>query len=164
MKAEPEFDLRRFVKDLQSRGMPYLLIGRWAVILHGAPLMTADYDFWISPGHRERLLALLERQGFEVPARSRWNRPLLTVYRGADKIDLQSHSAVTNEEGRRVEFKDCLARAETRFDASGAFSIRVPCIGDLIALKKVRRSNPQDALKDSTDVRFLEAIRRKREQ
>ncbi|MEW6368839.1 MAG: hypothetical protein AB1714_29775 [Acidobacteriota bacterium] len=161
MEAESEFDLGIFLKWMESGGIPCLLIGRWAVIIHGAPLMTADYDFWISPAHRKRVLALLERRGFEVPDRSKWNKPLVTVYCGTEKIDLHSQGAVTNAVGRRLEFKDCLARAETRSDPSGAFKVRIPCIDDLMALKKVQRTNPQDAVKDGADIRFLEAIRRK---
>jgi hypothetical protein len=60
MKNGKEFDLLRFVRTLNRKEIPYLLIGRWAVILHGAPLMTVDYDFWIPGDFRKQVLMYLE--------------------------------------------------------------------------------------------------------
>jgi hypothetical protein len=164
MKGNEEFDFVEFVRSLDEMTISYLLIGRWAVILYGAPLMTADYDFWISPDDRMKLLKFLEGEGFEVPDRSEWDKPLITVYRGADKIDLMFYRQITNRELQRIRFDDCMKRAVTHEDPKSNFRVRVPSIDDLIALKKIERKSELETLKDRADIRILEALRsRKRD-
>ncbi len=50
---EPELELGFFdiIKDFNRLGIKYLIIGRRAVVLYGAPVLTADYDFWINAAH-----------------------------------------------------------------------------------------------------------------
>ena len=160
MKAGKEFDLIEFIQALEKEKIPYLLIGRWAVILHGAPLMTADYDFWISPSDRRRILHLLERMRYDLPPATAWKQPLLTVYCASEKIDLLFFKQITNREGQRLSFEQCSKRSDVKEDRRRRISVRIPSIDDLIALKKSTRSTPEDELKDATDIRFLEAIKR----
>ena len=114
MKREREFDLLRFVGILEREEIQYLLIGRWAVILHGAPLMTADYDFWIPGKFREKVLKHLDKSGYEVPPKSEWKKPILAVFSGPDKIDFLFFKKITNREGQVLDFQDCYKRADLK--------------------------------------------------
>ncbi len=40
-------DFREFVELLNEKGAKYLVIGGYAVALHGYPRYTKDVDFWI---------------------------------------------------------------------------------------------------------------------
>jgi hypothetical protein len=160
VKGEKEFDLVEFVRFLDRKKILYLLIGRWAVILHGAPLMTADYDFWIDSAGKETLLRLLEKEDYEVPPESQWKQPILTVYAGPEKIDFFFARKVTNREGERLEFSECWKRSDVKEDPRRSISLRVPSIDDLITLKKMPRKSREEEQKDATDVRFLKAIKR----
>jgi hypothetical protein len=162
MRKETEFDFFRFVRMLSQMDIPYLVIGRWAVILHGAPLLTADYDFWIEPASKEKLLRALEPRGYELPDRSRWKRPILAVFAGAEKIDLFFFRRITNSEGQTLTFDDCRGRADIKYDFERHISIPVPAIDDLILLKKIPRSSPEEENKDRADIRFLEKLKKKK--
>jgi hypothetical protein len=126
--------------------------------------MTADYDFWISPEDRMKLLKFLEGEDFEVPDTSEWEKSLITVYKGADKIDLMFYRQITNRELQRIRFDDCMRRAVIHEDQKSNFRVRVASIDDLIALKKIERRSELENLKDRADIRILEALRsRKRD-
>lgn len=162
MKAEREFDLIHFISFLEKKKIPYLLIGRWAVILHGAPLMTADYDFWVSPKSKKKLLELLvEAQNFEVPSRSEWDRPILSVYVGPEKIDFFFIGKLVNREGKSLIFKECWKRSVVKQDSGTGFKVRIPSVDDLINLKKIDRKNKQAAIKDSADIAFLLQVKKR---
>jgi hypothetical protein len=161
MKADKDFDFLEFVRRLERDKTSYMLIGRWAVILYGAPLMTADYDFWISSHDRAKVLDYLESEGYELPPKEEWEKPLITAYRGPDKIDLMFLKQITNRELQRIRFDDCLARSVLHEDKKSNFKIRVPSIDDLIALKKIERKSEQEKFKDQTDIRILQALKSK---
>lgn len=162
MRREKEFDLVDFVRLLEAKDISYLLIGRWAVILHGAPLMTADYDFWISPDMKMDFLEFLEEEDYELPPRSRWRKPIVNVYCGVEKIDLFFFRQIVNRENQRLTFLDCRKRSEVKKDPKTGFSVRLPSLEDLIVLKKIPRKRQEDILKDATDIRFLEACKKQR--
>lgn len=121
--------------------------------------MTADYDFWIDPAKKLDLLRMLERQKLEVPPEDQWNRPIASVYSGPDKIDLFFFKQVTNRDGQKLRFADCVKRSEAKKDEMSGFSIRIPAIDDLIALKRMPRDSVEEELKDATDIRFLKALK-----
>lgn len=162
MKADKDFDLLEFVRRLEKDKISYMLIGRWAVILYGAPLMTADFDFWISPDNKMQVLQYLESEGYEVPPKEEWDKPLTTVYSGADKIDLMFFRQITNRELQRIRFDDCLARSVLHEDKKSNFKVRVPSIDDLISLKKIERKSEQERIKDQADIRILQALKQKK--
>jgi len=59
-------DLREFLRSLGRHEVEYLLVGGYAVTLHGFPRNTADLDIWIrpTPGNADRVIAALEAFGF----------------------------------------------------------------------------------------------------
>jgi hypothetical protein len=42
-------DFKEFIKLLNEKKVEYLLVGGYAVVLHGYPRYTGDIDFWINP-------------------------------------------------------------------------------------------------------------------
>jgi len=158
MDAAEGFDLIQFIKVLEERSIRYLLIGRWAIILHGAPLMTADYDFWIDPASKAKLLRILDRMRFEVPAETDRKSPIISVYRSSEKIDLFFMRRVSNRENIILSFDECWRRADVKIDPQHHFSIRVPSLKDLIELKKIPRVSATNDAKDLKDLQFLQAL------
>ena len=59
-------DFREFIGLLNEKKVEYLLVGGYAVILHGYPRYTGDIDFWINPTHEngEKVLSVLDAFGF----------------------------------------------------------------------------------------------------
>jgi len=62
-------DFADFLKLLSSHGVEFLLIGGYAVGLHGYPRGTADLDVWVSmtPTNAQRIVDALREFGFNTP-------------------------------------------------------------------------------------------------
>jgi len=156
VKPSPDFDLIRFLKAAAARRTRFLLIGRWAVAQHGAPVVTADYDFWVDPGHRQRFLELLaDTFDAELPPREQWQQPLISAYVGPDKVDYFSPRRLINEEGEELVFKEVYARSRRKHDAAAGLTFRIPSIDDLIALKKFTPGDPLKRARNLEDIRYL---------
>jgi hypothetical protein len=80
-------DFTEFLKSLSSHGVEYLLIGGYAVGLHGFPRATADLAVWvsISPGNAARIVEALKAFGFRTPNLEPWLAGQLP-HRGAARI------------------------------------------------------------------------------
>jgi hypothetical protein len=160
MKGGQPFDFIRLLKLLEQQRIRYLLIGRWAVAQHGAPVVTADYDLWVHPNDRRNFLRLLETAfEAELPDPARWNRPLVTAYVGPDKIDCFSPKKIVNDEGEELLFDRVYARAEVKKNAAEGLVIRVPHIDDLIALKKFSQKDPLKQARTLEDIRYLQMLK-----
>jgi predicted nucleotidyltransferase len=59
-------DFREFVQSLNDNQVRYLVIGGYAVALHGYPRYTKDIDIWIepTPANLEKVLNALVQFGF----------------------------------------------------------------------------------------------------
>lgn len=64
MILSPEF--RKFVQSLNANGVRYLVVGGYAVALHGHPRYTKDLDIWVWMDRRNALqvVAALDQFGF----------------------------------------------------------------------------------------------------
>jgi hypothetical protein len=163
MKGAEPFHLARLLTLLAERQIRYLLIGRWAVAQHGAPVVTADYDLWLHPNDRRKFLKLLEAEfDAALPDPAQWNRPLVTAYVGPDKIDCFSPKKIVNDEGEELVFDRIYARAEIKKNPTEKLSVRVPAIDDLIALKKFTQNDPLKQARNLEDIRYLETIKHTR--
>ena len=62
-------DFREFLRLLNANRVEYLLVGGYAVGLHGYPRATVDLDIWIraAPGNAERVLLAVRDFGFDLP-------------------------------------------------------------------------------------------------
>jgi hypothetical protein len=59
-------DFREFIQSLNANRVRFLIVGGYAVALHGHPRYTKDLDIWIerSPENAERLVEALRQFGF----------------------------------------------------------------------------------------------------
>lgn len=59
-------DFREFVGSLNASGVRYLVVGGYAVALHGHPRYTKDIDVWLeaTPDNAARVIDALEAFGF----------------------------------------------------------------------------------------------------
>lgn len=101
-------DFREFVQSLNDSGALFLVVGGYAVALHGVPRYTKDLDLWIdnTPENAARVLDALDRFGFgELDiSEDDLTRPDRVIQLGYPpvRIDL-----ITSLEG--VEFDECHA-------------------------------------------------------
>jgi hypothetical protein len=113
-------DFKEFIRFINSAKVEYLLVGGYAVSLHGAPRFTADMDIWVNrdPDNAVRLGSALQQFGFTTPevvsgqflkAESvfRIGRPplqidLLTDVSGRDFSDCYSRREVINRDGIEI--------------------------------------------------------------
>ena len=59
-------DFREFIQSLNDNGVRYLVIGGYAVALHGYPRYTKDMDVWVemTPENAKKLIKALDQFGF----------------------------------------------------------------------------------------------------
>ena len=64
----------------------YLIIGRRAVVLYGAPVLTADYDFWIDSNDKTKVLSYFVNNGCSLSDSENSTKPIIQAYAGLKKI------------------------------------------------------------------------------
>ena len=59
-------DFKEFIELLNSHGVEYLLVGGYALAIHGHPRYTGDMDIWVKPdrANATKVMAVLEDFGF----------------------------------------------------------------------------------------------------
>lgn len=59
-------DFKEFAELLNANGVEYLIVGGYALMVHGYPRYTGDIDFWVNPSRDNihALLKSLEQFGF----------------------------------------------------------------------------------------------------
>jgi hypothetical protein len=59
-------DFKEFVQSLNANDVRYLVVGGYAVAVHGYPRYTKDLDVWIdsTPDNAERIVQALDEFGF----------------------------------------------------------------------------------------------------
>lgn len=128
-------DFLEFLRLFDANGVEYLLVGGFAVAIHGYPRATADMDVWVrrSRENAERIVRALRAFGFDVPElnESLFLEPDRIVRMGVAPLRIQ---VLTSIDG--VEFEACAARAE-EVDVEG---LRVRLIG-LDDLKTNKRAS-----------------------
>ncbi len=151
------FDEVEFFTTIARSGARVLLIGRRALIAHGLPVLTADYDLWVHIDDIQRLnrsLASLELDPSHSPDEARKRgRYVLENDEHVDVLVARSKSTV---DGVRLSFDDAWKRRE-EMDYEGTVSIAVPTVDDLIVTKRWAMRD-----KDVVDIRMLESLKRGR--
>lgn len=141
-------DFKEFVVSLNDNQVRYLVIGGYAVSLHGYPRYTKDIDIWIemSPENAKRMVKALEQFGFgslDLQADD-FQAPDQIIQLGypPNRIDL-----ITTPPG--VEFEPCyVSRVEVEID-----DVKVNFI-DLEHLKQNKRASGR--LQDLADLENLQ--------
>ena len=156
MQREPRIDLVRLFEWLHARGVRYVLIGGQAVRVYGSRRVTQDIDLWVHPAARRSLLQYLEAT-FDADLSADPDgppRPLVQATAGLDCLDLLFARSVHVPGGPDLDLDEVVRRGVVRSSPQGA-RVRVPCIQDLILLKRLR-TPPTET--DALDIRFLEAV------
>ena len=140
-------DFKEFLLLLNEHEVEYLLVGGYAVALHGYPRYTGDIDFWvnISEVNAKKLVAVIKEFGFNLPELSTdmFLDPIRMTRMGREPVKIEilnSISGLSYDEGK-----------------SGALTIeidgvKVPVIG-LKELRKNKRASGR--AKDLADLENL---------
>jgi hypothetical protein len=103
-------DFKEFLSVLNAHRVDYLLVGGYAVGLHGYPRATVDLDVWVraTPDNARRVLAAVQAFGFDTPALhpGLFTDPQSIVRFGVPPFRIE---VMTTIDG--VEFEPCRARA-----------------------------------------------------
>ncbi len=147
-----DFDDEAFFATLDREGLRVLVIGRFAMVALGAPLLTADSELWCDPDAIEslnRVGADFELYPTATPddARSRGRY----VLEGDEHVDVMVARSKTTIEGTAVRFDDLWTHHEAVVFRSTR--IHVPSLEGLLATKKFA-----DRPKDREDRLWLEAL------
>ena len=116
MDLELPNDFKEFLKLLRAHDVKYLLIGGYAVALHGYVRSTNDIDFWVAmtQDNAERVVKLLKEFGFDVPELSKdlFLKRDQIVRMGVEPVRIEVTTTISG-----VEFDDCYPeRVETMLD------------------------------------------------
>ena len=140
-------DFKEFLRLLNAGGVEYLLVGGYAVGLHGYPRATVDLDVWVraTAANAERVLAVVKGFGFESPALHPhlFVKPDSIVRFGIPPFRIEIMTSIDG-----VEFDACRNRAVS-FDLDG-LQVPVISLSDLKANKKAAGRH-----KDLADVENL---------
>ena len=140
-------DFSEFLRLLNAHGVEYLLVGGYAVAIHGYPRATVDMDLWVARTRRnaEHLVSALREFGFDMPQVTvdLFLQPDRVVRMGVAPLRIE---LLTSIDG--VEFDECSARhVAVQLDA-----IEVP----VISLSDLRRNKTAAGrTKDQLDLENL---------
>ena len=105
-------DFNEFIQFINSERVEYLLVGGYAVGLHGAPRFTADMDIWVgtTPENALRLGRALQRFGFQSDdiTSGQFLKPDSVFRIGHPPLQIDLLAEIS---GR--DFADCYSRRET---------------------------------------------------
>ncbi len=143
-------DFREFIELLNSHSIKYLVVGGYAVTIHGYPRYTNDIDiwFWIDKSNAEKLIDTLKDFGFgsldiKIDDFLQPNKVIQLGY-PPNRIDL-----LTSVSG--LEFDECYPK-KVSVDIAG---IKIDFI-DLENLKKNKKASGRH--KDLNDLENLENL------
>lgn len=110
MNLNPDF--KEFIASLNESEVQYLVVGGYALALHGHPRYTKDLDIWVwtDPSNTQRLIEALARFGFDSLGltASDFEEPEQVIQLGypPNRIDL-----LTTIDG--VAFEECFSNRMT---------------------------------------------------
>ena len=104
-------DFVEFLKLLNAHNVEYLLVGGFAVAIHGYPRATADMDVWVArnQANAERIVLCLREFGFDTPDVTP------ELFEDPDRIVRMGEAPLRIEilmEIDGVNFDDCYSRAD----------------------------------------------------
>lgn len=128
-------DFREFLAALNNNNVEYLLVGGYAVILHGYPRATGDMDIWVNrtkENYQKLLAAFAEFRMpiFDMTEERFLNHPEIDVFRFGRKpvaIDIMTKMS-------HLDFQECYPLA-TEYNDDG-LKIKVVHYNNLIQAKK----------------------------
>ena len=140
-------DFREFLRLLNAHRVDYLLVGGYAVGLHGYPRATVDLDVWVraTTDNADRLTKALQEFGFDLPELrpALFLDPRSIVRFGTPPFRIEVMTAIDG-----VDYAGCSQRRVT-VEVQGV-SIPVISLADLKANKRAAGRN-----KDLADLENL---------
>ncbi len=140
-------DFSEFLRLLNEHRVDYLLVGGFAVAIHGYPRATADLDVWVARRRENasRVVAALRQFGSDLPELTEdlFLEPDRIVRMGRAPLRIE---VLTTIDG--VTFEDCVSRALVHIVDGSA----IPVIG-LDDLKRNKRASGRH--KDLADLDHL---------
>jgi hypothetical protein len=128
-------DFRDFIQALNDQGVEYILVGGYAVILHGYRRMTGDMDIWVNRTQKNYSKLVRAFSQFRLPVFDMTEQKFLDV----DSADVFSFGRppvsidiLTRLKG--VEFEQAFSQA-LQFDENGLV-IRFLHLNNLMEAKK----------------------------
>lgn len=156
MKAQG-FEPAEFFGAVFGEPLRALLIGRQALVVLGAPVLTADYDLWIHIDDIELLnqrCAPLDLVPNRPPTEARETGRY--VLENGEHVDVLIARSVPTIDGVQVAFDDVWPRRQRVALAPGAGYVELPAIPDLILTKRFGARK-----RDIADLEYLEVLRAK---
>ena len=147
------FDEVAFFSALDRSGARALLIGRRALVLLGLPVLTADYDFWLSIED----IVLFNAVGSEFdlqPSRSPEEARQHGRYtlENDEHVDVLVARSIPTASGATIDFDTLWSRRQSL--SIDGVTVAVPSIDHLILTKQVA-TRP----KDLEDIRLLRILK-----
>ena len=133
-------DYRDMIECLQREGVEFMLVGGYAVALHGWPRMTFDIDFWVMANPRNATAVMRALKAFGAPLmdlkEEDFHKPGMVFQIGTEPQRIDILSAISG-----VAYEDADSRA-VRMEVDG-LSLKVIALDDLIANKRAS-GRPKD--------------------
>jgi hypothetical protein len=131
-------DFKEFLRLLNATRVDYLLVGGYAVGLHGYPRATVDLDVWVraTPDNAERVVQALRAFGFDLPALQPklFVDPRSIVRFGTPPFRIEIMTSIDG-----VDYDTCRRRPSV-FDVEG-LTVPVISLDDLKANKRAAGRN-----------------------
>lgn len=148
------FDPIKLIDKFNKKDIQYLLIGRQAVIQYGAPLVSADFDFWVHPRDRQRTFDILVKEFEAEPSCDvSTKRPFIHFYLREDNVDVFFVKTISTSKGKKLQFDECYKNSVRKSESKTDFFVRIPSLADLIKLKETGRE------KDKVDIDYLKKVK-----
>jgi hypothetical protein len=144
-------DYKDMLRVLSAEKVKYLLVGAYAMAVHGYPRSTLDIDFWVqqSPKNADAVMRALHRFGAPLqdltPEDLQRDGTVFQVGIAPRRIDI-----ITEATG--LEFEEAYERSQP-ITIEG-IEVRIPSIADLI-----RNKRATGRTKDLADAEALEALK-----
>lgn len=144
-------DYKEMLQCLAAEHVKFLLVGAYALAVHGYPRATMDIDVWVMPSleNGEAVLRAVRRFGAPLHGLSisdlRKDDTVFQIGVAPRRIDL-----ITGASG--LQFEETYARS-MEITLEG-MHIRIPCVDDLI-----RNKRASGRTKDIADAEALEALK-----
>ncbi len=153
MEPERALDPIDFLRRLHASEIRCLLVGRQAMVLLGAPVLSADYDFYMSPEAEdlESLLSLSRDLDLEVSPKKPRRSPFFSLLSDTLKLDFFRARSYSIPGGETFSFEEIYERR--RVIPIEDFAVAVPAVRDLIRTKMVR-----GLPRDQEDIKYLQAL------
>jgi len=143
-------DYKDMLCALADEKAEFLLVGAYAMAVHGYPRATLDIDIWVKPSHENAKAVLRALDKFGAPSHELTQEDLvksdtvLQIGVAPRRIDI-----ITGASG--LEFEEAFERSVSTVLED--IPVRIPCIPDLI-----RNKRATGRTKDLADAEALESL------